>query len=290
VARAPDWARSNREAAGPPDEPQTLAAFLDLMLEEFGKAIDAVEVWNEPNLLREWTGRPIHGGEYMRYFRAARDAINHYSYRMQFDVDDPRHTPVIVLTAGLAPTGDSPWPVDDRKYRRQTYQAGPAGVDDGQLGAPPFGWGNEPDARCCNHDAERGWDDAPQFFFLDTLGNYREIMLAHGDADARLWVTEFGWPTWDSLPGAPPEPFMGYNDKWQQAAYTLRAFQLGQQTDYIGPMVLWNMNFAWLPELVRQRDERAAYSLLVPLQPQERPLYWMIYDAVRPDVQLERYD
>ena len=290
VARAPDWARSTREAAGPPDDPQTLASFLSLMLEEFGKVIDAVEVWNEPNLLREWTGRPINGGEYMRYFRAARDAINHYSWRMQSDVDEPRHTPVIVLTAGLAPTGNSAASVDDRQFLRQMYSAGLASLEAVQVGAHPFGWGNAPDARCCNPVANRGWDDASQFFFLDTLISYREIMLAYGDADARIWVTEFGWPTWDGLPGGPPEAFVGYNDKWTQAAYTLRAFQIGEQLDYIGPMFLWNMNFGWLSPLVSNRDERVAYSLLVPLQPQERPLYWMIYDAVRPGLQLDRYD
>ena len=73
------------------NDPQVLASFLNLMLEEFGDVIDAVEVWNEPNLLREWTGRPISGSDYMRYFRVARDAINNYSYRMQFD--DEQATP-----------------------------------------------------------------------------------------------------------------------------------------------------------------------------------------------------
>ena len=290
VARAPDWARSNREEAGPPDDPQVLAGFLDLMLREFGNVIDAVEVWNEPNLLREWSGRPISGGEYMRYFRVARDAINNYSQRMKSDVNEPRQTPVLVLTAGLAPTGNSPWSVDDRQYLRQMYNAGLANLDGVQLGAHPFGWGNAPDSGCCNPVADRGWDDAPQFFFLDTLRNYRDIMLAYGDADAQIWVTEFGWPTWDSLPGDPPEPFVAYNDKWDQAFHTLRAFQIGQQLDYVGPMILWNMNFAWLPHLVNTRDERAAYSLLVPLEPQERPLYWMLYDSVRPERNLDRYD
>lgn len=290
VARAPDWARSDREEAGPPDDPQVLAGFLDLMLHEFGNVIDAVEVWNEPNLQREWRGRPISGGEYMRYFRVARDAINNYSQRMKSHVNEPRQTPVLVLTAGLAPTGNSPWSVDDRQYLRQMYNAGLASLDGVQLGAHPFGWGNAPDASCCNPVADRGWDDAPQFFFLDTLRNYRDIMLAYGDADARIWVTEFGWPTWDSLPGDPPEPFVAYNDKWAQAFHTLRAFQIGQQLDYVGPMILWNMNFAWLPQLVNSRDERAAYSLLVPLEPQERPLYWMLYDSVRPERDLQKYD
>ena len=290
VARAPDWARTSREEAGPPDDPQALANFLTLMLNEFGNVIDAIEVWNEPNLKREWNGRPISGSEYLRYFRPARDAINAYSQRMKSHENEPRQTPVIVVTAGLAPTGNSPWSVDDRQYLRQMYNAGLARLEGVQIGAHPFGWGNDPAHSCCNAVADRGWDDAPQFFFLDTLRNYHEIMRAYGDSDARIWVTEFGWPTWDGLPGEPPEPFVAYNDKWVQADYTLRAFQIGQQLDYVGPMFLWNMNFAWLPHLVSSRDERAAYSLLVPLQPQERPLFWMLFDAVRPERDLDKYD
>ena len=68
----------------------------------------------------------------------------------------------------------------------------------------------------------------------------------------------------------------------------MRAFQIWQQLDYVGPMFLWNMNFAWLPHLVSSRDERTAYSLLVPLQPQERPLFWMLFDAVRPERDLDK--
>jgi hypothetical protein len=116
-------------------------------------------------------------------------------------------------------------------------------------------------------------------------------MVNNGHANNRIWVTEFGWATWDRFPGDAPEEWMRYNDQWSQAHHTLRAFQIGQSTDYIGPMMLWNMNFGWLASLVENRDERAAYSLLTRLQPQqERPLYWMLYDTTHHDLQLDRYD
>ncbi|MBZ0302459.1 MAG: hypothetical protein K8J31_22125, partial [Anaerolineae bacterium] len=159
------------------------------------------------------------------------------------------------------------------------------------VGSHPFSWGNPPDVHCCNTVDGQGWDDNPVFFFSDTLEDYRNIMVRNGHTDVKLWATEFGWATWDEFPGDPPETWMSYTNKWQQAEYTLRAFEIGQQTDYLGTMILWNMNFAWLPGLVENRDERAAYSLLTRLKPQqERPLYWMLYDAVRPDVHLDRYD
>jgi hypothetical protein len=290
VAKAPAWSRSNQVESGPPDDPQALVDFLNVMLNEFGNAIDAVEIWNEPNLLREWQGRPLNGGEYMRYFRPAYEAINAYSQRMATDPQEPRSAPIVVVTAGLAPTGTSDFSVDDRVYLRQMYDAGLANFPDVMIGAHPFSWGNPPDARCCDAVEGQGWDDNPHFFFSHTIEEYRNLMVQYGHA-SQIWITEFGWATWDEFPGDPPEVWMTYNNKWQQAAYTLRAFEIGQATDYIGPMFLWNMNFAWLPTLIENRDERAAYSLLTPLRPQqERPLYWMLYDAVRPDVQLDRYD
>ncbi len=196
-----------------------------------------------------------------------------------------------VVTAGLAPTGTSDTSLDDRTYLQQMYDNGLGNYPDVVVGVHPFSWGNPPDARCCNAVDGQGWDDDPHFFFSHTLEDYRNIMVANGHANSQLWVTEFGWATWDKLPGDPPQPWMSYNDQWSQANDTLRAFQIGQSTDYIGPMILWNMNFGWLPTLVENRDERAAYSLLTHLKPQqERPLYWMIYDATQPDVQLDRYD
>ncbi len=290
VAKAPGWARSTAVESGPPDDPQALVRFLELMMGEFGDAVEAVEVWNEPNLRREWQGQPLNGGSYMRYFEPAYRALRAYSDRMLVDPKKPRPRPLIVVTAGLAPTGTSDFSVDDRAYLQQMYDAGLGRYRDVMIGVHPYSWGNPPDARCCNAVEGQGWDDDPHFFFADNIADYRAVMERNGHSAAQMMVTEFGWATWDAFPGAAPEEWMTYNDKWAQANYTMRAFEIGQGTGYIGPMILWNLNFGILDGKIEARDERAAYSLLVPLDPAERPLYWMIYDAVRPDVQLPRYD
>jgi hypothetical protein len=72
---------------------------------------------------------------------------------------------------------------------------------------------------------------------------------------------------------------MTYNDGWRQANYTIRAFDIGQDLPYMGPMILWNLNFA-NEFSVAQRQEIAAYSILMPnTVPQERPLYWLLHFA-----------
>lgn len=297
IVKAPTWARSTQAEDGPPDDPQALADFITLMLEEFsaglardmvGEYIDAIEIWNEPNLIREWQGTlPFSGAGYMRLFAPAYNAIRAYSPTMP------------IITAGLAPTGNTDGSIDDRTYLRQMYAAGLGNYSDVAIGIHPYGWGNAPDAVCCG---TRGWDNDPHFFFADTVREYREIMTASGHGNTRMWITEIGWATWDGFPGEPPtgSEWMRFNDKWAQANYTMRAFEIVQSTDLMGPMFLWNLNFAILAGMLENGDERAAYSLVIPgsagqvqvgsTNHTERPLYWMIYDATRPDVQLERYD
>ncbi|MCC7206435.1 MAG: cellulase family glycosylhydrolase, partial [Anaerolineae bacterium] len=79
VVNAPDWARpadARGNLDGPPEDPQALANFIGALLDNWGtEYVNAIEIWNEPNLIREWTGRPINGAEYKRYFDPAYAAI-----------------------------------------------------------------------------------------------------------------------------------------------------------------------------------------------------------------------
>lgn len=295
VVKAPPWARSVQTEDGPPDDPQHLANFISLVLNEInaglarpvlGDYIDAVEIWNEPNLIREWQGTlPFNGQGYMRLFAPAYQAVRAYS------------PTIAVITAGLAPTGNSAGSVDDREFLRQMYAAGLAQYQDIYIGIHPYSWANSPDATCCG---TRGWDDDPHFFFADNIRDYREIMNRNGH-NVQMFITEFGYASWDGLPGNPPpgSEWMRFTDRFTQGLYTIRALEIAQSSGYIGPVILWNLNFGVLAGLIENRDERVAYSLVMPgtlgnIDPTsrdrtERPLFWMIYDAVRPDVQLPSF-
>jgi polysaccharide biosynthesis protein PslG len=271
VAKAPRWARSNLSESGPPDNPQQLADFLILILRDtkIGQSIDAIEIWNEPNLQREWQGAfPLSGAGYMQIFRPAYQAVRAYSSSMT------------VVTAGLAPTSNLPGAVDDRDYLQQMYDAGLRDfISDPNLviGIHPYGWANDPAARCCGDpNSEPGWDDNPHFFFLENIESTRRIMERNGHSAGKMWPTEFGWSTWEGIPTTPPEAWHTYLNSVQQADYIMRAFQFGQRTDYIGPMFLWNLNFS-NATTVRDGNEIVGFSLIHPTFPvQERPAYWAI--------------
>ncbi len=274
IAKAPDWARSGRGEDGPPDDPQLLANFLSFYLLKLGDTTDAIEIWNEPNLIREWQGQPLTGTSYMGYFGPAYNAIRAYSKT------------IIVVTAGLAPTGNQDGAANDRQYLQQMYAAGLGKYGDVVVGIHPYGWGNSPDAHCCDMSDVRGWDDDPHFFFSNNIEDYRKIMTANGHSNTQMWSTEFGWATWQGFAGDPPDKWMSYNDAAAQGNYTIRAIQIAQGLDYMGPMLLWNLNFA-NSTLIQNRDERAGYSIVLPPPMPERPLYWMLFDALHPDIDLK---
>lgn len=300
VAKAPAWARTNQTEDGPPDDPNTLVNFMNLMMQEFGTHLDAIEVWNEPNLSREWQGQPLNGASYMKLFMPSYTSINAYSERMKTDAKTPRATPITIITAGLAPTSDNTeaGSRDDRAYLQEMYNAGLSGLSNVNVGIHPYGWGNPPDSTCCQPSQDRGWDDNGHFFFLDNVNAFREIMVRNNHTNGKMFATEFGYATWDNFPGDPPQVWMSYNDRTTQGTYLVRAFEMAQGMDFMGPVILWNLNVA-NKVTIGNRDEMAAYSITFPgdgcnlnldsPNRTERPAFWMIYDAVRPDVQLDSY-
>lgn len=265
VVNAPEWARPADVppgTVGPPADPAALGRFLDAFIRETkpeDNRIGAIEIWNEPNLLREWHGAALDGGTYMTYFAAAYNAIKAVAPN------------ITIVTAGLAPVGDGlPESVGDRTFLRQMYAAGLAQYTDVKIGVHPYGWGNPPDERCCTD--VRGWADNPVFFFQDTIYDYLSIMQENGH-DVQMWITEFGWGTYQGvgvggadvqqLPG--DAAFFVLNNPVQQAEYTLRAFELIQQPplgDIVERAFLWNLNFATVPNAVNNALEQAGYSIL----------------------------
>ena len=271
VAKAPDWARATQEEDGPPVNPQDLAAFLVRLMSEvrvdlYGNSyFSAIEVWNEPNLRREWNGATMGGAEYMRLFDVAYNAIRS---------GEGGHS-VTIVTAGLAPTGinDGVTAIDDREFLRQMYAAGlsnPA-YQNIAIGVHPYGAANPPDARWCGQDdcGTPGYNNHPSWFFLNTIEDYRAIMEQNGDAGRQLWATEFGWGTYEGFttlegdPAPPPDdpPYLQWIDQDTQANYILRAFEIAQSKPYMGPMILWNLDYS-NQDLIEVRDPRAAYALL----------------------------
>lgn len=267
VTKAPDWARPITEEDGPPSDYQLYYNFLTFIVLRYKYRIQAIEIWNEPNLRREWNGVPLSGAEYVSFLAGASEAIHREGEGIR------------VVSAGLAPTGinDGVTAVDDRVYFRQMYEAGLADHVDA-IGIHPYGWANPPWVQCCGDSGGvPSHNEHPSFFFLNTVQDYRAIQLEYGDTEHQLWATEFGWGSVDGIGIPVPEnaPFFAYTDNHEQGDYILEAFRMGQSWDYMGPMFLWNLNVATLAGFDLSQG---GYSLLYG-NLQTRPAYDLLRDV-----------
>ncbi len=257
VVKAPEWARpggDDRSVAGPPADPNTYGAFVREMAARYKGRVQAYEIWNEQNLWYEWGG---HGGrlnaaQYVDLLRVAYSNIK---------AVDPG---AIVVSGALTPTGfnDGDTAIDDRLYLEQMYQAGMARYCDA-VGAHPSGYNNPPDADWMTYSDpnEPNCKGHPSWFFRGTMEGYRNIMIKYGDAAKKIWPTEFGWASVDGLGVAPVAgyEYAANNSEAEQAAYLTRAFAIARSWGWVGPMFVWNLNFA---PVAGPADEKAAFGLV----------------------------
>lgn len=236
LTNAPDWARDTSSENGPPQDLSTFTNFSSTVANNYAGVVDAYQIWDEPNIRRNWRCTDqvrICDTDYVEMMRSAYTAIK------AADSD------AIVVTAGLGPTrfNDRQNAVDDLLYLTTLYANGIAEVSDA-IGIHPGSWANPPDAACC--DASTGVEshfENEVFYFRENLRNYRQIMIDAGDQDTALWVTKFGWGTGEGTSSIVSNyEYVQFTDLGEQAIYTVRAFELGAELGYVGPMFVDSLN------------------------------------------------
>jgi hypothetical protein len=269
VAKAPEWSRPTTEMDGPPTDFALFENFTHLLASRYVGQVGAYELWNETNLQREWNGIPLDPVLLADVIRAGAAGIR---------AVDPA---ALIISGAPAPTGinDGVSAVDDRVYFLGMVNAGIPDIVDG-MGIHPYGWANPPDSTAQNPDPNvPSHADHPSFFFANTNADYRAILQQAGHENMPLWATEFGWATFSDLNAPPPlgVEYMNNVTAWQQAEYTLRAFELGQAGEIEGAMILWNLNFG---PLLGTDFAETGYSLLNP-NGQPRLTYFSLQNALR---------
>lgn len=195
---APQWARPNDTTPLYLDE-EHYADFGNYVYEfvaRYRDEVDTIVIWNEPNLSLEWGFRPVDPVAYTEMLRVA------YTRAKEANPD------VQVLGGALAPTlapAGSEWGMDDLVYLQAMYDAGAADWFDA-LAAHAYGGKFPPDASAA--------PDAINFARTELL---RDVMVANGDGDKPIFITEAGWndhPRWTRAvrPG-------------QRIEYTVRAYE-----------------------------------------------------------------
>lgn len=223
VDNQPRWASSTITwpGSGPPDNPRDWTDFLSALASRYQGRIQAYEVWNEPNLDREWGNKPPDPNAYTSMLQD--------SYRV-IKAADPR---ALVVSAGLSPTttnNDQAMP--DVDFLRAMYSAGARDSFD-VLGVNAEIFKAEPcadpgsvalDPGLTNNDPSS--PDLKRMYALRHVEDVRDLMVQQGDGDKQMGVLEMGSTT-DQRPDSPYAWFAVSRD--QQAANLVGAFQCARQ-------------------------------------------------------------
>jgi LysM repeat protein len=249
----PVWARTVSQEDGPPDDFAAFATYTGTMATHFAGRVTAYQIWNEPNLRRQWSSdrHRIDPASYFDLLRQSYAAIK---------AADPA---ALVISAGLAPTGfnDGVNALNDRLYLQSLYDLGLKSVTDA-VAVHAVGFANPPDAECCQKpDGVETHYENRSFYFKNTLDDYHAITQANED-ERPLWVTKFGWGTSEDTE-TPGEGlvYVTYNSLVEQATYIPGAYNLARNMGYIGPMFLFNFNGC---QFNVARPEECYFSLLGP--------------------------
>lgn len=243
VVGAPEWTRAAGGENGPPDDYNEYARFLTELLTRYEGKVDAIEVWNEQNLDREWTtANGVNPEDYVRFLQIAYNAIK---------AKDPN---IIVISGALAPTGGGDWIrwIDDFQWLDRALPAGLLNYADcvgvhhnGYNIGPDVAYdqtGNTPDAATA---VFRGPFDNPHhsWSFKTTLDVYAEKVRAINPAK-KLCVTEFGWASSEGYDAYPIGfEFAQDNTLQEQAEFIVKAFNQMRDSGYVWLTFLFNFDF-----------------------------------------------
>jgi hypothetical protein len=204
---------------------------------------DAIEVWNEPNLDREWQSGYIDPAAYTKLLCTCYSAIK---------AANPN---TIVISAATAPTGYyggcGGGGCDDLPFLQGMYNAGASQCMD-YLGAHHNSGATSPSARS-GHPADDGRNHH-SWYFLPQTEKYYAIF------GKQLYYTEMGYASQEGVPT--------FSDGWawargvnnaQQAAWLAEAVQLSVNTKMVRCVIIWNLDFTRYGD-----DPQDGYAIIRP--------------------------
>lgn len=211
LGQVPDWAAEGDVVGAseshdtPPSDLNTWANYCATVAARYQGRVKAYQIWNEPNLAREWGEREPNAEEYVALLAACSNAIR--------AVDSK----AILISAGLAPTGvQNAIAHRDDIYLDAMYRAGfQQYIDVVGLHAP--GWGVDPSYG--PDDAEK--DGRGRWATFRRIEDLRKIMLMHDDAARQVAILEFGYTT-DKV--NPDYAWFAVSEE-DQARYTVEAYK-----------------------------------------------------------------
>ena len=260
LSNPPSWTRADGDAHGtyiPPDDYDDFGDFVYAVVSRYRGRIRYYQIWNEPNLVREWG--VVSASDYVRLLQIA------YTRAREADPE------VVILAGALSATielDDREWGkgINDFIYLQQMYDAG-AGPYFDILSMQGYGLYSGPTDRRMR----------PRVLNFSRPLYIREIMVANGDAHKPIWISELDWsPVPDDIP-----PVYGRYSEGTRARYVVEAYErMQEEWPWMGVACFWFFKRADESE----RDQAWYYFRMV--EPDFTPL--PVYDAVKAYAALSR--
>lgn len=190
---------------------------------------DGIEVWNEPNIDREWQAGYIDPQAYTRLLCAAYSAIK---------AANPN---TLVISGAPAPTGGfsgcGPNGCDDLLFLRGIVEAG--GVECVDYVGAHYNAGATSPSAISGHPGDDGRHHHSWYFLPQTQLYYNIIGGAR-----QIFYTDLGYASQEGVPPFPEEfAWARSTDNREQAAWLAEAAQLAAQTGMVRAVMIWNIDF-----------------------------------------------
>ena len=215
-------------------------AYTDWLQQIAWQGADAIEVWNEPNLDREWPRGQISGVAYARMLQIAYQKIK------------AANGATMVISAAPAPTGaEAAFPgqvMNDDRWLREMVSGG--GLNYLDCVGAHYNEGIIPP----NQTSGDPRDGYYTRFFYGMLNTY------YGITSRPICFTELGYLTSDGLPALPSFFSWARNvTVQQQAAWLAQAAALASQSGQVRLFIVWNIDFT-----LYGTDPQAGYAIIRP--------------------------
>jgi len=216
---------------------------------------DAIEIWNEPNLDREWDYSKMNPQAYTNLLCRAYAAIK------------AANPGTKVISAAPSPTGAfggcacAPWGqcgCDDIPWLQGMYNAGAASCMD-YLGAHHNSGATSPSATS-GHPADPGAGHH-SWYFLPQTRTYYNIF----GGTRKLFYTELGYVSPEGY-GPIPGPFSwaAATTVAQQAQWLGEVVRLSRQTGMVATVIVWNVGAQCYGICGNAEDPQAGYNIIRP--------------------------
>ncbi len=193
---------------------------------------DAIEIWNEPNIDREWQMGHIGPQAYTNLLCASYRAIKNANRNTAVISGAP--APTGSFGGGCQPNGGN---CDDIPFLRGMYNAGAAQCMD-YIGAHHNSGATSPSARS-GHPADGGGGHHSWYFLPQT-----ELYYNAFGGTRKVFYTEMGYASQEGVP-----PFSDHfswargTNNAQQAAWLKEAVQLSINTGMVRCIIVWNIDY-----------------------------------------------